>query len=1603
MKMKFVVLFFALVGATYALVPGMEYEYDYEGQVKIGFPEIRNRVAGAGIKCTINVQVQNEHDVAIKLKDVEVGEYKGDLDCELRQRMKIDYKPISGHGKLLEDVYMIHPSRTEGEVMESTKSEEVWITNIKKSIAGLFIVEPIRNNFGGDDSALNMLNVRSNGHSTVDEEPSLFGRCSGEYSMVPLNNTDKHAKFSKRGSAYPEQWTNYEMSRTVNLDKCNVTVNTKQTSFGNTSQSHVTQFGDVQSRHSLMKHNLTYDGQYFIIQNGTNEGHFTLNPYGMNHEKLVSISNQTYHLKSVKNMNSLWDLPTSTRIIDIWYMEAVSPFSPGEDAVEWVRYERRPDARYDPLVEEQYWTGIDITAHYDEHKKNLDKSIDAVAEIAQKEEKPPTEHDINPFDSDSAVMASYLEIALRAARSLDQDRLKQLFDQYYKDSSMKSQIKLRILIDVLGATGTGAPIKAFLDKIAEKKIDIHRTASVFFAMPNNLISTPMIQEIGEYVRKLDLDKDDPFATGVIWMNFAATLNKVCINRLRYKHTVPYQILGKEHCTDKEAVDVLLPFLEQQLKKADEEWKQIILVHAIGNIGASRGFSVLKSIVEDERLNTTVRVAAVYSISKNKLDPSFYRFALRTFMSVAENRTDDEFVRQACILAILSWKPPRSWYQTLASNSWYENSDEMSSFTYFILKSYAESTDPEIAEQAQVARFFLPLTKPYAPTSRYSYSRLLSIYDTKHDSSLSYDARDIHSLLQKMSRLVTEGWRNVRSSPNRKTQLAIQDVQTRMIMKQSNPSSALATFYFSVFDDMELLLPLNKDTVSKAFGLNAAKLLKQIDYTSANYTKFVNPGLVSLVLPTELGLPLISRFSMPTYTGGPLKDLSLTADGKKCKNLSQLVRAKEIKLDFNSNYRFASKAITMIRVLMPWEEKVAVSAVEALKAISLPARYSFTVNKEDPKHYNISGGIVPTSNDKFTVAQLHTMPFIVTKKMFALEQPNLIPSLFSSPTCRMLETSVVIDMSQSKTKEIHSSTALRIDSPTDMKLTGDLPVFEYKSTLLFNGSETRYFETQIKNSEVSQSGSRHTTKLQVNYKRSQLPHFDSNPAGYCVSLTRDSPVIKSVDDLRNVLQSSQNAQVNVKGDLTGGSGAKACDEKHIASITGSLKLSDERRVNLSQELNSVCSYDANDPTVTFVTAPVYDRVNVDISYQEPVPRPLKNATYLLYDVVRGFSFPHVYFNYMDQQTNPQGKISIRGDRYLSEKRWKLDVKLPTESSKYDNFKMPRFVEDIMPVGGIEPSPQRFDAPKLFVDSHVDNRCNIGKDKVRTFDGHSFDYNADKCLAVAIRDRRTARSPVLYTGLEQDILIGALHFLTSGTAVVIKHNTLTVDNRELRLGKEPTEIKSSDGTVLARALKTDSFVQIDVPEFARIRVKSSQEISIVPSESMRAHFGGLCGNYDSNKQDLIGPQLCKYSDSQLFAKSWTENVGKECTPDHYNQLHHDVEVYQKDCPRASHNLVQKASILADYGKVPADCIEYVYLIKRNGQALCVSQDIVAICYPLCKLDKPRYYNEVYDCWPEQYAPKELERNEKRGYIRHKIDRQAYVTSGFKTEHAFMCSRK
>ena len=44
----------------------------------------------------------------------------------------------------------------------------------------------------------------------------------------------------------------------------------------------------------------------------------------------------------------------------------------------------------------------------------------------------------------------------------------------------------------------------------------------------------------------------------------------------------------------------------------------------------------------------------------------------------------------------------------------------------------------------------------------------------------------------------------------------------------------------------------------------------------------------------------------------------------------------------------------------------------------------------------------------------------------------------------------------------------------------------------------------------------------------------------------------------------------------------------------------------------------------------------------MPKYLKNATFVVADVARGFFFPQVYFNYMDVN-NPEGHIEITAER------------------------------------------------------------------------------------------------------------------------------------------------------------------------------------------------------------------------------------------------------------------------------------------------------------------------------------------------------------------------
>lgn len=68
------------------------------------------------------------------------------------------------------------------------------------------------------------------------------------------------------------------------------------------------------------------------------------------------------------------------------------------------------------------------------------------------------------------------------------------------------------------------------------------------------------------------------------------------------------------------------------------------------------------------------------------------------------------------------------------------------------------------------------------------------------------------------------------------------------------------------------------------------------------------------------------------------------------------------------------------------------------------------------------------------------------------------------------------------------------------------------------------------------------------------------------------------------------------------------------------------------------------------------------------------------------------------------------------------------------------------------------------------------QVRPFDGHSYDYEADKCFAAAVRDRRNDRSPVVLTGIESDTLVAHIRFISQQTTVAVRPNSLTVSGRK-----------------------------------------------------------------------------------------------------------------------------------------------------------------------------------------------------------------------------------
>jgi hypothetical protein len=1013
--MRGVLILFTLLGLGLSMVPDMEYHYKYEGRLGMGIPEIRNKFSGTGIKATVTIQVLGRNNAIFKLNDIMIGEFFGDTGIKITNHMPIQFTPMPAEFKILEEPFEVFFNMDKEEVLVVPKSDIEWIVNIRKSIAQLFLIEPIRSNFG-------LSKVFNSNQATLDAftlyEPTLFGTCSVDYAFLPIGFTtmDKNKNIEVINNVDEDY---YLLTRSINFDKCKEYVYVEGYNTDSNVDYRRSLTGDVSSRSSVMNVKLVGKPGKFVLQEGNVNGYFAFSPFAVTKEKMMSMTNQTIVLKSKNKITNKMVVPTPNRIIKTLYTAFSSPFAAPTHPSKYFNYYNEVNA-YSPKASQfRVLTGIPFNPDYSKkYMRMLDEILMEATKLTTVVESVMTIKKTIPVATNEVKINNLLQKAMWMAYYVDVKDLEELFNTYYNDKSELGQMKMTFLVDV-SAAGGYFPLKFVINEMKKGRITPERITTIFSTIPNSYTGGPILKDIMTFVKTIDYNTHPVMMTNVL-VNFATMLKTSCVTPYKmHFHKIWY---GMEACDMNIITEEFIPFLKQKFETSTEIYQRRSIVRAMSNLGTPEAIKFIAHIATG-KYDVNVRAVAILGLTHRHVNKTVTKDEIfDLLMPIVHNIREDAYLRQMAIKVLVTYKPTASWWQRLATSTWREPSKSVGSFIYYLIKNNYYNTDLEYSQDARIAHFLLPMTKPYPPTSTYSYKYAKFIPEMfsnimfksavyKDDETMH--PRNIYSklvgdfggdkmtlfetmfstnvksgvpsnILQQISKMIPDELKKIMNmAPNRDAEDVLMELK-----KYLNPSMFMNdksyeyNMYLRFFDNLQYVLPINHKTLP--LNIESFDFLKTLmSGKKLHFTKFFDSLAYKSVIPTEIGLSTFMFFESPTFFSAETDVKLMTGENEA--NMWHLMNLNSLGVDMNTNMKFVTKYQAEIKAFLPWNKKSIKTGVSNVKSFNLPLKVRTTFENQGTVK-NISMEIVPTCT-KCVFAHVHNIPYIAIDKVFPESMTN----------------------------------------------------------------------------------------------------------------------------------------------------------------------------------------------------------------------------------------------------------------------------------------------------------------------------------------------------------------------------------------------------------------------------------------------------------------------------------------------------------------------------------------------------------------------------------------------------------------------------------------
>ncbi|KAK7084862.1 hypothetical protein SK128_010602 [Halocaridina rubra] len=1016
--MKAVVLL-SLLGACTGFQPGLEYQYRYNGRVASGITDLRPQFSAAGIRADVTVQVTEDYSGIVQFSNVEVGDFHGEFNCDIRAPLPIDYHRLEEGVQLLEQPFRVTVNSSKVIEFLEVPKEPAWITNIRKAVVNIFRIFP----FGKrDEEATDSLYVPN----FSAREETIVGRCTNWYNVAKLSEVDADRANYEREQAMEIDVQRYEATSGSLTSKGSKGAKGAKGHHGNakgaakgrggakgkgtkTSQSQfpsrltagaphiddtlwsVVRVTALESCENVIKMTAHINvnakklfsrssiGTYLIrggatdsrIERAVVEGSITVFTQEDLKEHYDTFTNQTVELIMVRPIQEEISITYEAQQYKSWYFEA------DHDVVALQTEGVQPTL-------EQALTGTDLTSELLSEIKTIINS-----EIQKLSDRMPR----NPTYMKSLV--EDMSHVVDALSVLNEQQIEEIYLQFTTENQLT---KVFILKQAMIAAGTQPALSFLLKKMTDQAFrfeDDETVSNLFNQVPNSIKSPKLIPLLMQVVMQMTWDHREQDDKSVALIKFSQLVAKMCLNEFRSSEYWDSSCQEDHACDTNAILTTFIPYLQTELDNDESPlWQRLIYLQSLSSLGTPLTIQILKPyILGVKETHLAFRKNAIWSLGSANTHRTAKPQIFQILMPVFWNKAEHHEIRSIAFLVMATWSDSISWWQEMAAASWHESSSKVANFISTTIRTTAHMEAG--GELARIAKQVEHLTKPASPVSithSLNYYLLEYLYSGEHGHPLifawlsnteSIIPAEIYLRLRIASFL---GYTHDLKTSLQQfgfDQILVKLLSTVLITQKKKVDQDAVEIVMDMFNELQdsvefsagVLPPTEKEIflkVQRVFKLIMTipdDVIQRLDFASIlvhrprivnipHYQRYVD---AFFAIPNDLGLPFIAKHTAQ-HAWWLLTELtagqSPTPYGAK----------GSTSVTFDASRMFTAEA----RTLVPWSSKFAIgTGSEHLISILLPFKINHLI---DFRNYEFQMTFEPISSDKVYLVDAHNMPF-----------------------------------------------------------------------------------------------------------------------------------------------------------------------------------------------------------------------------------------------------------------------------------------------------------------------------------------------------------------------------------------------------------------------------------------------------------------------------------------------------------------------------------------------------------------------------------------------------------------------------------------------------